>query len=146
MADILSQAGIVASHAFARSSTPTVLHQEIDVGVIFDKAKIFGHAVFWERCRRRLTYRQHHTGMQEAIAVCSKHSCGISRNELAQVRKIDFQFLEFLERGTLSLAQALELLTSCQCLFIIKGLGFSDEDVTPSKMERFLLQRGDWWV
>lgn len=146
MADILTEAEVVATHAFARSSIPTILHQEIDLGVIFDKAKIFGHAVSWERCRHRLTYRQHHNGIQEAIAACSRHACGVTRRELVQAHKVDLQFLEFLERGTLSLVQALELLTSCQCLFIIKGLGFSDKDVTPAKMERFLQQRGDWWV
>lgn len=144
--DIIAQIESVAAHADARHNTPSVLGRVVDVKVIFDKARLFGQAVYWERCRKSLSHSQHHIGILEAVAACIRHDCGVSREEIRLARLIDSQFLSELEIGTLSLVQALTLLTSTQSLFIVKGLGFSDADITSQKMERFLLQRGDWWV
>lgn len=138
--DILAEAAAIAQKAqFAG-----IRQHELEG--ILQKTKIFGSAVSWERCRRRLTYSQHHSGILRAVAECRSHQCGVSRAELDLVLKIGIAYLMDLERGVLDLASAFELLTSPQCLFVIKGLGFRDEDITPDKVEKFLLQRGDWWV
>lgn len=138
--DILAEAAAIAQKAqFAGM-------RQNELEIILQKTRTFGSAVSWERCRRRLTYRQHHNGILLAVAECHAHQCGVSRTELGHVLKIDMDYLMDLERGVLDLVSAFELLTSPQCLFIIKGLGFSDEDITPDKVEKFLLKRGDWWV
>ncbi len=138
--NILAEAATIAQKA----QLAGLRQQELDI--ILRRTKIFGNAVSWERCRRRLTYRQHHNGILLAVAECHRHQCGVSRAELGLVLKIDTDYLMDLERGVLDLVSAFELLTSPRCLFIIKGLGFNDDDVTPDKIEKFLLQRGDWWV
>ncbi len=144
--DIIAQIEAVAAHAQAKQSSPSILGQEVNVDLIYNQAIQFGQSVHWERCRKGLSHAQHHLGVLEAVVVCSRHSCGMSHEEARLARLVDPSFLAHLENGTLSLVQSLTLLTSTQGLFIVKGLGYSDSEITSAKMERFLLQRGDWWV
>ncbi len=142
--DILAEFEAVAARAMAEVApffTPSV-----DLNIIHQQARLFGQAVYWERCRKGLTHTEHHLGILEAVATCVKHSCGVTKAELAVVRLANPAFLAELERCQLDISQQLTLLTSAQGLFIVKGLGFSDSDITPQKIERFLLKRGDWWV
>ena len=142
--DILAQFEAIAEQAMA--DVPAFLTPTVDLNIIHRQATLFGQAVYWERCRKGLSYTEHHFGILEAVAACVRHSCGVSRTELELAKLANPAFLAELERCQLEIPQQLTLLTSAQGLFIIKGLGFSDSDISPQKIERFLLKRGDWWV
>lgn len=142
--DILAQFEAIAEQAMA--NVPSFLTPTVDLNIIHRQAKLFGQAVYWERCRKGLTHAEHHLGILGAVATCVRHNCGVSRTELELVKLATPAFLAELERCQLDIAQQLTLLSSAQGLFIVKGLGFSDSDITSEKIERFLLKRGDWWV
>ena len=142
--DILAQFEAIAEQAMA--NVPSFLTPTVDLNIIHRQATLFGQAVYWERCRKGLTHSEHHLGILGAVATCVRHNCGVSRTELELVKLATPAFLAELERCQLDIAQQLTLLSSAQGLFIVKGLGFSDSDITSEKIERFLLKRGDWWV
>ncbi len=144
--DILAEIETIAAHADAKLSAPSVLGQVVNIDIINRQARLFGRAVLRERCRQGMALTNHHFGIREAVAACIRHRCGVSHEEVCLVRLVNPSFLAELENGTLGLVQSLTLLTSVQGLFIVKGFGYSDSEITSQKMERFLLQKGDWWV